>query len=481
MSQLKTLLYTDTNQELIWRSSLPVTVTAHMWGGGGGSGWGSAISGVRGGSGSGAGYSRLSFVVNPNDVITVSIGGGGSSAAFYSIGQPGFSNLGGYYGGFGSSSAFAIGNTSSEDGGGGGGGGGATVLLLNSTVVAVAPGGGGGGGGYFPDVLAIRNGQDAPGSQAVALGPLVGPAGGNGINTTPGGNGGGGGGYRGGAAGPPGGGSGLLSTRGFAGAYGQGLGDVVVLPTSINAAENTNPIYVSGYGQGGLGLSGQKLGNPGSPGLMVLEFQMGAGTWVNQNGFKQVNQTYVHHNGVWNPVKTTWIKQSDIWTPILGSASTEFVKTNTLFGGPPQTTATFISVLAIAKAPFLNNNWNTWVQAWPLSNFYLLQVGVSGPWSLSTPPGFTSNRGNGPITVLRDGGDPNLTSDWFDLCNLSALAPGSIVYYSIDNSTNMRKPPAVPQSTALFLRRCNDAGLLAIPVPMIDQDWVLNFLRLNFA
>lgn len=476
MAQLvKTLYWSNSNQQLTWTQNFSATVTAYLWGAGGGAGYGNQPQAIIGGSGSGGGFSALTFTVDPGDTITVSVGGGGAGAVDYSIGIPGPAyipaNLQGYYGGYGS----AAGSPGSPQGrpGGGGGGGGATVLLRNSSVIAVAPGGAGGGGGNR-----AGNGQNAPGFQATALGPLGQPAGGNAIrpsNAFDSGSGGGGGGVGGGAAGPTVQSPSGSQAPGLAGAYGSGLGDYTVFATGVDAAENTNSYYTGNLGRGGTGIvPNTQKALSGSPGLAVLVFQMGGGTWVNQGGFQPVSQTYVHANGIWNAVKTTWIKDNGIWKPTQGTGAVEFVGTAGFYGGPPS--STFISVIdeCSRSADEIQFSWDRWLQRYPGSIFNLLQPD-SRPSRLKIPPNYNSTRGFGPFEVNRDNGSQNLASNWFNICNLGVLSPGSLVYYSIDNSGSMTTS-TVQASLNLFLQNCQAANLAAISVKMDGENWVQAFV-----
>jgi hypothetical protein len=207
--------------------------------------------------------------------------------------------------------------------GAGGGGGGATVIILNNVPIAAASGGGGGGGagnsgtatgGSAPG----PNGQAAPGDNA----------GQNGTNKPGdgGGGGGGGGGWGGGQGGTtPGGDQG-----GYAGSYGLSSGTVVADPSGRTPGGTTNQ-YWRNAGQGG-----NANGGDGTTGYAVFEFDV-SGTFVHVNGiFNPVKETYVKANGVWNQVKSAYIKQSGVWIPVNGSTTPQFENIANRFGINPR-------------------------------------------------------------------------------------------------------------------------------------------------
>lgn len=207
--------------------------------------------------------------------------------------------------------------------GGGGGGGGATVVILNGVPIAAAAGGGGGGGGGNTGVSA---GQNAPGDRGQEAPGIT--AGQNGSNKP--GDGGGGGGGGGGWGGGNGGTTPAGDTGGFAGAFGLSLGTVVQNPSGRSPGGTSNP-YWRGAGQGGA-----RGGGEGITGYAVFEFDV-SGTFVHVDGvFNPVNEVYVKANGVWNQVKSAYVKQSGVWETINGSTAPAFINVPNKFGANPR-------------------------------------------------------------------------------------------------------------------------------------------------
>lgn len=73
---LRALGFTSGLQQLVW-SGPPGTITAHLWGGGGG--LGGSDAGSPGGNGTGGAYSRYQFVATEGDVLDIAVGGPGSN------------------------------------------------------------------------------------------------------------------------------------------------------------------------------------------------------------------------------------------------------------------------------------------------------------------------------------------------------------------------------------------------------------------
>jgi len=78
--------YTGSAQRIVWAQGNNVPVTAYLWGGGGGGG---GRDSALGGSGSGAGYAQVNFVLNQGDVLEVGVGGKGSAGGSSAGGAPG--------------------------------------------------------------------------------------------------------------------------------------------------------------------------------------------------------------------------------------------------------------------------------------------------------------------------------------------------------------------------------------------------------
>jgi hypothetical protein len=454
---IRALGFTNSNQQLTWTANYTVPVTAYLWGGGGGGGGNDSNPG---GEGSGAGFSEINFFLAPNETLTVAVGAPGRAGGSRQGSAPGgsqgasyFNNFGGYWGGNGG----AAGPAGSS--GGGGGGGGATVLLKNNSILAIAGGGGGGGGGG--NVGAAR-GQDAPGTG----GQQLSVSGGDGTNKS--GDGGGGGGGGGGAQGGRGGSVPGGDQGGFAGAFGTGLGASTVNPTGRAAANPTNEYYFGSPGQGGRATAS------GSAGYAVLVFGI-TGTYVhNDIEFKPVSQVFVKRDDEWKAVKRTWINQDGIWVPTDGSFAPTFSTITGNYGNPSKVCIGVCDENDATSQSTMNSNWNTFLARFPSSQLYCLQPGRTS--GMRVPPNFTSSgRGFGPILVNRDGGNPGLVSDWFTICNLGSVTPGTVVQYSIDNSGSMRTS-TVSASINLFLSKCAQAGLPVQERSMSRENWIGPFI-----
>jgi hypothetical protein len=205
-------------------------ITITLSGGGGGGGGGDA----QGGSSGYPGHLLTQTIsVNPGDVISTDVGGGGTGG-FYSYG--GGSGTGGT-----SATGFNGGNGGdagpSGASGGGGGGGAATVVKRNGITILVAAGGGGGGGG--------GRGGGGQGKTGNALNTTTSGLPGARLSGDGGGGGGGGGGNRGGGGGP----AGANDTGGYTGIDGTDAG-------SINTGGGS-----SGGGGGGYTGTGANGGN----------------------------------------------------------------------------------------------------------------------------------------------------------------------------------------------------------------------------
>ena len=91
------------------------------------------------------------------------------------------------------------------------------------------------------------------------------------------------------------------------------------------------------------------------------------------------------------------------------------------------------------------NDWAAFRTNFPFRTFWLLQAviqsngGIRYPLSrLKMPSNYLSDPyANGGIQVRRDDGDPNFTSSWFDICNLTDVPEGTYVSLWIDISGSM--------------------------------------------
>jgi len=123
------------------------------------------------------------------------------------------------------------------------------------------------------------------------------------------------------------------------------------------------------------------------------------------------------------------------------------------------------------------SKWTNFRSAWPNRPFYLLAPGGASVGDLRVPSAFTSDSiATGPVTVSRDNGDAGSASDWFAICGLNSLSPGSTVAYSIDNSGSM-KTSTVSASIALLQSLCAQNQINLVEVAMRSEDWISPFDR----
>lgn len=235
------------------------TVEVHLWGAGGGAGYGGAPGG-------GGGYVKSTLTIAEGDIVEIGIGYPGSPAqSADSPGQGGGSGIGTRYsGGRGGARGSWCGNVNGPMASGGGGG--ASAILINGVARAVAAGGGGGGGFGHKGVKFAGN----PGGVYSSLtGNTQGAAASYG--------GGGGGGYQGGNAG---GRSGHAVTGGGGG---QNYGDVTVAGSGSTAG-----------GRGTEYAPPASYGNSGYGGYVVLVLTRKYNVKIKDSGdWKQVNRAFV--------------------------------------------------------------------------------------------------------------------------------------------------------------------------------------------
>jgi len=125
----------------------------------------------------------------------------------------------------------------------------------------------------------------------------------------------------------------------------------------------------------------------------------------------------------------------------------------------------------------MDSKWANFRSAWPNRPFYMLAPGGASGSKLKVPNAFTSDPiASGPITVNRDNGNSSQASDWFALCGLNSLSPGSTVAYSIDNSGSMRTS-TVRASITLLQALCSQNQLNLVEVAMRSEDWISPFDR----
>jgi hypothetical protein len=141
----------------------------------------------------------------------------------------------------------------------------------------------------------------------------------------------------------------------------------------------------------------------------------------------------------------------------------------------PNTTSstTCISVIdeSSPTASTIRTDWLSFRANHPNRIFWLLQPGGTSSGSLKIPSEYVSDpRANGPVAVARDGGSTNSRSDWFVICNLGSLKPGSVVSLAIDVSGSMTLS-TVRASYDLFKQKCAQAGLVLVEVNISDERW----------
>lgn len=291
--------------ELPFRAS----ITAHVWGAGGGGG--GMDAGSYGGLGSPGLYNTHTFTASKGDLLEVVVGLAGTG---------GSSNTGGAPGGRGGYSRININGNSAKSfnggngtasgpvpySGGGGGGGGASAVLVNNTPVVVAGGGAGGGGGGNDgngpyarrDAVITNNATGASGSDY--RGENGQTKGGDG-----GGAGGGGGGYPGGQGGPVAAGD----ASGFCGQCGGNL------PANTASTGQGTQYYQAGYAAGGA-----RGGGNGQPGRVVLEIEPVGLTSIKISGeWKQITESFIKVSGAWKPVSDVFVKVNDSWRSVENS------------------------------------------------------------------------------------------------------------------------------------------------------------------
>jgi hypothetical protein len=283
------------------------SITAHVWGAGGGGGGNDAYS--RGGVGSPGLYHALTFSIEKGTTIEIAVGSGGKG---------GLGDLrGGPPGGDGGNSRTSIGGYStlsfnggkggragiSGASGAGGGGGGASTVMITGAPIIVAGGGGGGagaglGGGVSPHA--------SIGNNVIGNTPLD-YRGENGQDKSGdgGGGGAGGGGYPGGEGG--------AAIGGDQNAYpGETGGNLPVNSASTGVG---TLYYKTGFAGGGA--SG---GGNGQNGRIVLEIQPQALNSVKVSGdWQQVTESFVKVGGAWKSINEMQVKVDGQWRAALGS------------------------------------------------------------------------------------------------------------------------------------------------------------------
>lgn len=312
---VKTLTYTGTKRTIEIPAGT-VSVDMYLWGGAGGGG-GSDAGGPGGSGAAGHFVYKTAYDVTPLETITVAVGGGGANGTSAG-GAPGGRNgksLTGYSGGRGGNSG------PTPYSGSGGAGGGASILQIEGTDIAIAGGGGGGAG-------AGKNSNGTSGINTnTATANTPGTLGENGADHSGDGAGGGGGG--GGADGGTGGNGGSGDAGGTGGHSGSNT-----IPSGGNGGNGSGTApegTANQYYQAGVAVGAQP-GRVGANGLVVLVFNIEAGTKVKVNGeWKDITDVYTKVSGSWKRITAAYYKVSGAWKGVFNSG-VEVLETAAGFG-----------------------------------------------------------------------------------------------------------------------------------------------------
>jgi hypothetical protein len=97
-----------------------------------------------------------------------------------------------------------------------------------------------------------------------------------------------------------------------------------LVPNGRTPGGTSNGYYPSGVGLGGLGRNGGTPGTSGGSGYAVLVFEIN-GSFVHTGGaFQPIKKTYVKDEGVWKPVVGTFVNQNGTWNPVDGTFAPNF-------------------------------------------------------------------------------------------------------------------------------------------------------------
>jgi hypothetical protein len=118
----------------------------------------------------------------------------------------------------------------------------------------------------------------------------------------------------------------------------------------------------------------------------------------------------------------------------------------------------------------IRNDWLSFRSNHPNRDFWLLQPGRTVQ-ELKIPSEYETDSRANYSQVARDGGNTSLRSDWFVICNLQVLKPGSVISLAIDISGSMTLS-TVRASYDLFKQKCAQAGLVIVESTMgTDERW----------
>lgn len=325
---------TSTRRSVTVPQGIVNPITAWLWGAGGGGGGNDSHAGGTGAAGQ---LFKITFNVDPGDVLDLAIGTGGlagvSGASSAAGGAGGYGMIEGTdrWGGGRGGNAGPSGTS-----GGGGGGGGATVLSVvkvgtgTRNIIAVAAGGGGGGGGGNTGASVGGPGKTDTGS---VFSSYVGMNGQDKAGDG-GGAGGGGGGWFGGDGG--------TVVQGDSGGIGGWAGrsrrstdystSGVMTPGAFTVpAKNELGWDIGAYANGGVATQ------PGTDGYAILQFSLLALPFIKHGSdWKPVKVGYVKISNNWKNIDQVWVKRSGIWRRVSSSTTFDFADLgtagNTIYG-----------------------------------------------------------------------------------------------------------------------------------------------------
>jgi hypothetical protein len=81
----------------------------------------------------------------------------------------------------------------------------------------------------------------------------------------------------------------------------------------------------------------------------------------------------------------------------------------------------------------------------------------------------------GPVQVNRDNGNSQLATDWYKICNIDELPPGSKIALFIDTSGSMTQS-TIQASYDLFVSKLAEKNISIITVTNPNEDWITPFL-----
>ena len=140
---------------------------------------------------------------------------------------------------------------------------------------------------------------------------------------------------------------------------------------------------------------------------------------------------------------------------------------------------------------FFRNKWETFREFYPDRPFCLLQPNIDssgGNWygnpgdAISVPDAFYEDDNTIFRAVKRDGGDSEVVSDWFEICDLAGLREEGMsrVAFFIDESGSMDRS-VVQASFDLFAEKMENAGIETVgAIYNMNEDWIEPFLT-NFG